>query len=1662
MKENLTVRINSKPSAAESGRRQHGAAAYALLSAAATDVDSKKHKKNPFHERYVQLCLTEFGQGVKAQQENCSNGAVVDEVAENLHVRMELIKNMKQSLMKQTSNAIKSFQSQPQKGEHVSRKQTSQTAQEPLMTETNNDRVSGAFFRPEVCANYFKLLQEEPVADQDAQKLKEQLLGHNPNTHPNSELCFDMGRQVSAVSFDTILTRLFPDDDPTHVNLDALVAEKQHIPSLLHKGETAPPASAAQPQTSMGPGVPQARPTAAVYSRLLGVIKPHAEDQQKWDVWAEEEDSIMTEGDMQVELPSYIRPASASPPVPYPSILHPSHTAASPGMAQLTVPAQGCQPAAPIHAAAAPVAAAASSHLPEPSQGLPPLHGSAPDRQLHLHMSQLDKPPGQEDGNTAASPPALLQAPACAVCPAVMDGFYDEGDQPAIELATVSKSPATAVATSDSGEVEGSHTDLGTIELPDGDIMEAQYDEAQCDEQMQGIVANFTAAASSSDRAEPAAHAESTVHVTAGGSEQILGNGSGNGEMHSSGDGEVHSNSNGGVVNNASLERGRAGNPAVQDGPMMSEAAQQQKQAPRLLPVLKRRTRALPSIILEEGVQPGITHISTEPDEKDSGLVEGNPASRSVNGQSAQNKDKFNSNTCVGLHLNKATPGESDENGEGGGERKGAKWHDHPAQPGSSQDHSAPKRTRGLVPTLRKHRALAGQFSTSQMGRIPFATISLRVSEPNSPGQPNGCMARADMIAAELASEGRQDEEEGRDHEDDNERGHAESSVARSKGAAATDQDDPIAEDDDVDDQDRLPPSLNPHRGKKGRKQVPEDVLPASPYGCDLHSKQDATTMPLGQKVCYRPVFDVETLLTPPPDPFNPKPPAQYKRPHKGGSSTVAPSTSTARPDSIKIGADMFSRSLLFDADLVKLKAEREAAQQSCEPDDDVVTEGSAKPDAMDGFGLADLDLDDDWDPVHGNDDSPSHHDRSAMKVVLSPQRHSLQMASSGHRTQESAFPGAASAAMSEASLYGHACAVHMPADENIHFASATAAGSGQHDEAGDPARCPLLFDIDSDPEDDRAHRLEQQATRPTVMLPALCHQSSPDKCLLFMDTDAPSGKYVAAQHAQQPHDSWQQRTEPQVPSGPVSNMSPETDELLMDLDSEFEEHESAQLEQQHSHTPWQQPGKNEPKEEQRQLQHPGSNITAATPAATDADATHGTHAQTPPTAVPHTANAKPMRNAKSAAAKLQYDQYKCQQSREADKQLLTSVVFGGKKRKQAVRQWLNHQQMKGGRHCSYRDLDQGSSLISNFLRAAQDKCPLVFDSKSDEEDCYRSSVGTQPGHLGLDRQAMVSTAGHFANSYLNADSAGQLSNSPPGSASPELFRQSPDDAVVSGQLRQRPPAWDPESVAHRCTVQMQTGCDDCSQQRDQDMSDGQSRDQSSHDQLCNHVDQTETSPDEGYCPIVFGLESEEEEQPEGAEPQMAKETSWAEQADAEMMSEDHEVKEWSAPGQDLALPMVMHQPDVKKRNRIRDELFQGLMKRAMEQTAERGVGLQPLVAQLSEAINEACMLHQRRQTLGAEAPKTLASLKEACLAMQSASSTVASTQKYFLALLILAQKTNSLSHNISPVGDPVHLISHSDAAQSRRMTLRRHSDVKSAADDPLTAETLEVVVSGR
>lgn len=95
--------------------------------------------------------------------------------------------------------------------------------------------------------------------------------------------------------------------------------------------------------------------------------------------------------------------------------------------------------------------------------------------------------------------------------------------------------------------------------------------------------------------------------------------------------------------------------------------------------------------------------------------------------------------------------------------------------------------------------------------------------------------------------------------------------------------------------------------------------------------------------------------------------------------------------------------------------------------------------------------------------------------------------------------------------------------------------------------------------------------------------------------------------------------------------------------------------------------------------------------------------------------------------------------------------------------------------------------------------------------------------------------------------------------------------------------------IMHGCIFnhccQCLSGFEDRSQQHDQDVSHGQAHDRSSHDQLHNNGDQTEISPDEAYCPIVFGLESEEEERSEGAEPPMAEDICLPEHADIDMMS---------------------------------------------------------------------------------------------------------------------------------------------------------------------------------
>ncbi len=51
---------------------------------------------------------------------------------------------------------------------------------------------------------------------------------------------------------------------------------------------------------SAGIQPPSESATAAVYDQLRALIEPHAQDQHKWDVWAEEEDEAMIEEEVPV------------------------------------------------------------------------------------------------------------------------------------------------------------------------------------------------------------------------------------------------------------------------------------------------------------------------------------------------------------------------------------------------------------------------------------------------------------------------------------------------------------------------------------------------------------------------------------------------------------------------------------------------------------------------------------------------------------------------------------------------------------------------------------------------------------------------------------------------------------------------------------------------------------------------------------------------------------------------------------------------------------------------------------------------------------------------------------------------------------------------------------------------------------------------------------------------------------------------------------------------------------------------------------------------------------------------------------------------------------------------------------------------------------------
>eukprot|EP00803_Ostreobium_quekettii_P005180 evm.model.scf_1102.2 EVM.evm.TU.scf_1102.2 scf_1102:20541-21936(-) len=69
-----------------------GARTYALLAATIDDVEQKRHRRNPFDEKYLRLCLLAIDETIIPDEEKVNCRDVVESAATSVRVRVEVRK----------------------------------------------------------------------------------------------------------------------------------------------------------------------------------------------------------------------------------------------------------------------------------------------------------------------------------------------------------------------------------------------------------------------------------------------------------------------------------------------------------------------------------------------------------------------------------------------------------------------------------------------------------------------------------------------------------------------------------------------------------------------------------------------------------------------------------------------------------------------------------------------------------------------------------------------------------------------------------------------------------------------------------------------------------------------------------------------------------------------------------------------------------------------------------------------------------------------------------------------------------------------------------------------------------------------------------------------------------------------------------------------------------------------------------------------------------------------------------------------------------------------------------------------------------------------------------------------------------------------------------
>ncbi|KAH7437860.1 hypothetical protein KP509_05G092700 [Ceratopteris richardii] len=93
----------------KSSKARDGSIIYSCIFSCLDDVEHHRHRRNPFDPKYIQAALSSFDELIRDDCARIPTREEVEAASTSVHVRMELIKSMKDGLVKLTGEAVRCF-----------------------------------------------------------------------------------------------------------------------------------------------------------------------------------------------------------------------------------------------------------------------------------------------------------------------------------------------------------------------------------------------------------------------------------------------------------------------------------------------------------------------------------------------------------------------------------------------------------------------------------------------------------------------------------------------------------------------------------------------------------------------------------------------------------------------------------------------------------------------------------------------------------------------------------------------------------------------------------------------------------------------------------------------------------------------------------------------------------------------------------------------------------------------------------------------------------------------------------------------------------------------------------------------------------------------------------------------------------------------------------------------------------------------------------------------------------------------------------------------------------------------------------------------------------------------------------------------------------------